>query len=188
MQPTKSEFYNLNQSWPNLEWPGQVLILGPWAPEARDQTTRPAIPPFLHFHYSMWFGYVVQHESFVKNNTSMESAQLDFQNYAIWTKQRNLIPRGTVTCCNAMWERPGYLLWYLSRILTQTQVFLIALSHAHFLFLRSWMSNRYIDIKTLPQERYRYMSWRKFNFKRVSCLWHRILLVIWKRSAWAFYR
>ena len=42
---TKSEFIrNLNQSWPNLAWPDQVLIQGLWAPEARDQTTRPAIP------------------------------------------------------------------------------------------------------------------------------------------------
>ena len=32
------------------------------------------------------------------------------------------------------------------------------------------------------------MSWKKFNFKSVSHSWHMILLVIWKHSAWAFYR
>ena len=30
------------------------------------------------------------------------------------------------------------------------------------------------------------MSWKKFNFQSVSCSWHMILLVICKRSAWAF--
>ena len=30
-------------------------------------------------------------------------------------------------------------------------------------------------IKTLPQERCRSTSWKKFNFKSVSCSWHRIL-------------
>ena len=29
------------------------------------------------------------------------------------------------------------------------------------------------------------MSWKKLNFKSVSRLWHRILLVILKSSAWA---
>ena len=76
---------------------------------------------------------------------------------------------------------------------TQASLFLllfIALSHAYFRFLRAWESNRSkpIDIKTLPQERYRSMSWKKFNFKSLSRSWHRILLVIWKHSAWAFYR
>ena len=42
----------------------------------------------------------------------------------------------------------------------------------------------------LPIDRYQIASLvgKKFNFKSVSRSWHRILLVNWKRSAWAFYR
>ena len=44
-----------------------------------------------------------------------------------------------------------------------------------------------INIKTLSQERCLSLSWNKFNFKSISHPWHMILLVIWKRSAWAVF-
>ena len=40
----------------------------------------------------------------------------------------------------------------------------------------------------LSQKRWHFMSWKKFNFKSLSCSWHRFLLGDWKHSTWVFYR
>ena len=64
--------------------------------------------------------------------------------------------------------------------------FFIALSHAHFRF---WDHERLTDwsiSKRYPESNA--TSWvETTNFTSVSRSWHMILLVTWKRSAWAFY-
>ena len=56
-----------------------------------------------------------------------------------------------------------------------------------FPFLRSWASIDRLISKCYP--RVMPLPWveKSFNFKSVSWSWHRILLVVWKCSAWEFY-
>ena len=53
----------------------------------------------------------------------------------------------------------------------------------------SWGHERLADksiTKRYPKRAILFHSWKKFNFKSFSRTWHMILLVIWKRSTWAF--
>ena len=78
----------------------------------------------------------------------------------------------------------AYLSWI--HTLMQNVFSLLNLLHTHFCF---WGHERLTDrsiSKRYPKSDATPWAEKKFNFKSVSRSWHIVLLVIWKRSAWAF--
>ena len=107
----------------------------------------------------------------------------------LWAMKENLPKRKRG--CQMYWATPFEVvqpLWEIkAEFILERKCFLslCCMRISVFEVMSVWPIDRY---QTLPQERYCYMSWKKSNFKSVSPSWHMILLVIWKRSALAFYR